>query len=94
MGARKDTSTPETPDQIPLTTLQAARLSALTGVAAKELVGVRPVDLAARLRWIIDPHLFFYRRICGRVVNRDPVTAGRAIALTLILGGVVLAYVT
>jgi hypothetical protein len=74
MVARKDTSTADTPDQIPLTELQAARLSALTGVAAKELVGVRPVDLADRLRWIIDPQLFFYRRICGRVVKRDPVT--------------------
>ncbi|MEU4420543.1 multidrug efflux SMR transporter [Actinoplanes sp. NPDC024001] len=30
----------------------------------------------------------------GVLVNRDPVTAGRAIALALILGGVVLAYAT
>ncbi|MGW5053676.1 DMT family transporter [Actinokineospora sp. NPDC004072] len=31
--------------------------------------------------------------VLGVVVHRDPVTAGRAVALGLILGGVVLAYV-
>jgi quaternary ammonium compound-resistance protein SugE len=32
--------------------------------------------------------------VLGVIVNRDPITAGRAIALSLILGGVVLAYAT
>ncbi len=62
------------PDQLPLTSLQASRLSALSGVATKELEGVRPVELLEKLKWRIDPAFFLYRRVCGRVVKRDPTT--------------------
>ncbi|HJS28953.1 MAG TPA: hypothetical protein VJ768_05000 [Anaerolineales bacterium] len=70
--SKKDPFLP--PDKIPLTKMQAARLSGLTGVEARELVGRTTVELSERLQWQIDPEFFFFRRICGRVVKRDPVT--------------------
>ncbi len=62
------------PDKIPLSKKSAMRLSALTGVEVKELAGQTVADLSERLRWRVDPALFLFRRICGRVVKRDPVT--------------------
>jgi hypothetical protein len=72
MATRKEQT--DKPDEMPLTQLQAERLSAMTRLPVKELVGVRPADLADRVKWHIDPHLWGYRRVCGRVVKRDPVT--------------------
>jgi hypothetical protein len=69
---KRDTSLP--PDQIPLTEKQATRLSGLTGIAVKELAGSNIADLSERLRWRVDLELFLFRRICGRVVKRDPVS--------------------
>lgn len=63
-----------TPDEIQLNTLQAARLAKLSGVSVKELEGRTIADLSERLKWKIDPSLFFFRRICGKVVKTDPVT--------------------
>ena len=74
MATRKDTKLTEIPDEIPLTQIQAERLSAMTSVPVKELLGKRPAELADRLRWLIDPRLWRYRRVCGRVVKRDPAT--------------------
>ena len=65
---------PRPPDEYPLTKIQAERLSSITGLPAKDLAGVRPIDLTDRLKWLIDPFLLGYRRICGRVVKKDPVT--------------------
>lgn len=62
------------PDERPLTKIQAERLASLTSLPAKDLVGVRPVELTDRIKWHLDPLLWGYRRICGRVVKRDPVT--------------------
>lgn len=62
------------PDERPLTQIQANRLAALSGVSAKELVGRTVAELSVSHRFIIDPTLFFFRRICGRVVKKDPVT--------------------
>jgi hypothetical protein len=53
------------PDQLPITKLQAQRLSQLTGASIKELAGIKPVDLSDQVKWSIDPHLWFYRQICG-----------------------------
>jgi len=62
------------PDQMPLTKKQAMRLSAVSGVAVKELAGFTVAELSERLRWprrfraaALPPHL-------RRVVKRDPVT--------------------
>lgn len=62
------------PDRRPITQAQAQRLSALTGVSTNEVAGLTVVELAEKLRWRIDPQLFLFRRICGRVVKKDPVT--------------------
>ena len=62
------------PDERKLTSLQTKRLSAMTGVSAKELTGVTVAELSDRFKWRIDPNLLFFRRICGRVVKKDPNT--------------------
>lgn len=63
-----------TPDRRPITPIQAKRLVSLTGVSEKEIVGKTIAELAEKLKWQIDPELFLFRRICGRVVKKDPVT--------------------
>jgi len=62
------------PDRQPLTAFQADRLAKLTGLNAKELVRKPIAELAEKFRWRIDPQLFLFRRICGRVIKRDPIT--------------------
>lgn len=62
------------PDKLPLTKMQASRLASLAKIDAADLVGRSVVDLADKLKWRIDPELLFFRRICGRVVKKDPVT--------------------
>ena len=61
-------------EQRPLTTSQASRLAALTGLKREALDGLSAIELADKFRWQIDPELFRYRRVCGRVVKKDPVT--------------------
>lgn len=63
-----------TPDKRKLTTRQAERVSKLSGVSAKDLQGATIADATERLRWQIDPQIFFFKRICGKVVKTDPVT--------------------
>lgn len=62
------------PDLRPLTEIQANRLAALTGLNAKNLIGKNVAALRDTLRWQIDLELLLFRRICGRVVKRDPAT--------------------
>ena len=62
------------PDQLKVNQIQAERLASLTRLNAKELVGQTHVELSDRLKWVLDPHLLFFRKICGRVVKKDPVT--------------------
>ncbi len=62
------------PDRKPITETQAARLAALSGVNAKELGGRPVAEIADRLKWQIDPELLLFRRICGKVVKKDPIT--------------------
>lgn len=62
------------PDRRPLTTLQAKRLATTTNLVAADLTGRTIAELQDELRWQIDPTLLNFRRICGRVVKRDPVT--------------------
>src|SRR5215211_6466958 len=64
----------EPPDRRKVTERQAAYLSELTRVPAKELAG-RPIgELDDILRWQIDPSFLFFRRVCGRVVRLDAGT--------------------
>jgi hypothetical protein len=62
------------PDRRPLTKSQAKRLAALTDFKADEVVGQTVADLQAKYPWRVDPQLFLFRRICGRVVRKDPLT--------------------
>ena len=62
------------PDQIKLTAIQAERLGALNDVSAKELVGLTVAQISDKFRFKIDPMLLFFRKICGKVVKKDPIT--------------------
>ena len=62
------------PDERPLVPLQASRLSSLTGLPASEFENHTPAALAERLRWVVDPELWFFRQVCGQVVKTDPAT--------------------
>ncbi len=63
-----------TPDRRVLSERSALRLSEISGINAKELAGSSIADISEKHRWRIDPELLLFRRICGRVVKKDPVT--------------------
>ena len=67
-------STVTTPDEQILGPIQASRLSSITGLPASEFEGKTVNALSERLRWEIDPDLWLFRRVCGRVVQTDPAT--------------------
>jgi hypothetical protein len=52
----------------------ASRLGKLAGLPAEKLAGRPLSDIEADFRFQVDPELFLFRRICGRVVKTDPVT--------------------
>jgi hypothetical protein len=62
------------PDRQPLGEIAAGRLAKLSGLSMKDLVKRPLADLAEIHRFKLDPQLFLFRRICGRVVKRDPAT--------------------
>ncbi len=62
------------PDKIKLTAIQAERLGALNDVPAKDLIGLTVAQISEKFRFRIDPTLLFFRKICGKVVKKDPVT--------------------
>lgn len=62
------------PEETVLTNIQQKRLSLLTGVDEKEISGKTIAQLSDELKWRIDPQLFFFKKICGKVVKKDPVT--------------------
>jgi hypothetical protein len=62
------------PDQIKLTAIQAERLGAMNDVAAKDLIGLTIAQISDKFRFRIDPMHLFFRKVCGRVVKKDPVT--------------------
>jgi len=62
------------PDQAPLTKSQASRLAALTGIASAEFAGLSVSEIGSKFRWQIDPEWLLFRRICGKVVKKDPAT--------------------
>lgn len=70
----KNTRERFSPDRLPLTGMQAERLSKLTRVDAAKVRGRTVADLSEELKWHVEPHFFLYRRICGRVVKTDPAT--------------------
>ncbi len=62
------------PDMVKLTAIQAERLGALNDVSPKELTGLTVQQISDKFRFRIDPMLLFFRKICGKVVKKDPVT--------------------
>jgi len=62
------------PDQRPLTSIQAKRIGALADIDASDLEKVTIAKVSDKLKWKIDPNLFLFRRICGKVVKKDPIT--------------------
>ncbi|HEU5048413.1 MAG TPA: hypothetical protein VFT64_11300 [Rickettsiales bacterium] len=61
------------PDDRKVTSIQAQRLAALSGVDAAQLKGTIS-QLSDKLKWKIDPSLFLFQKVCGKVVKKDPVT--------------------
>ncbi|QYU66358.1 hypothetical protein J4558_15355 [Leptolyngbya sp. 15MV] len=58
------------PDKIPLGEIGATRLAKLSGLSVKDLAKRPVAELAEQLRFKVDPALFLFRRVCGRVVKR------------------------
>ncbi|MGI9642767.1 MAG: hypothetical protein ACR2N9_08290, partial [Acidimicrobiia bacterium] len=53
---------------------QVAFLAARASLPNEQIADLKVGEIAGRLDVHIDPYWFFSRRICGRVVQRDPVT--------------------
>src|SRR6185295_11106749 len=62
------------PDQLKLTSIQAQRLGALNNIDPKPLVGLTVAQISEKFRFTIDPMLLFFRKICGKVVKKNPIT--------------------
>ena len=62
------------PDERKLTKIQASRLAALADVKVEEIESLTHAKLIDRLKWKVDPNLFLFRRVCGKVVKKDPIT--------------------
>lgn len=68
------TSFEDAPDTRPLTALQAKRLAAVSNLNARQLTGLNIAELADKFRFRLDPSLLLFRKVCGKVVKRDPAT--------------------
>jgi hypothetical protein len=62
------------PDQTKLNAIAAGRLASLTGLEANELQGQTIASISEKLKWAIDPEWLLFRRVCGRVVQTDPIS--------------------
>lgn len=65
---------PEDPGQRALTARQAEYFAQMAALPVKDLTGAKVAKVAEQLQFTIDPQLWFYRRVCGRVVQTDPDT--------------------
>jgi hypothetical protein len=74
MAKIKKSSIQEAPDQRKLKALQVKRLINFADVDQKEIEGLTIAQAAERLKWKVDPDLFLFRKICGKVVKKDPLT--------------------
>ena len=75
MPSRNDSSIRNVrPDKRKITKIQAKRLASLSGVKESELMDRSIIDLSDKLKWEINPELFLFRKICGKVVKKDAVT--------------------
>src|SRR4051794_735599 len=62
------------PDEYRINRIQAEYLAAETGLPAEKLVDRPLLEVQRGLEFYIDPTLLFFRKVCGRVVKKDPAT--------------------
>ncbi len=62
------------PDKLPVTERRALRLARVAGVEAKKLAGKTVAEVNKLLEWKVSPELLLFRRVCGQVLQKDPVT--------------------
>ncbi len=60
--------------QVKLTPIQARRLASVTGLPEESLVHKTIGELEKEHQYLIDPQLFLFRLVKGKVVKKDPVT--------------------
>jgi len=70
---RKKTMMP--PEKRPLTRRQAERLSAVSAIQVEAIEDRSIVEIAEKHRFQINPNLLLFRKVCGRVVRKDPATS-------------------
>ena len=71
---RKKRPRGENPQERKLTERQAVYLAERTGMSVAEIAELNLGEIREKLEWHLDPTLLLYRKVCGRVVRRDPVT--------------------
>ena len=62
------------PDRRQLTDIQAARLAEASGSSIEEIAGNPIAEVHEALKWRLSPELLLFRRVCGKVVRRNPAT--------------------
>ncbi|MHA6263288.1 hypothetical protein ACXYMO_08810 [Arenibacterium sp. CAU 1754] len=62
------------PDNAKISDIQAARLADMTGEPLDKIKGQKFNKLYKELEWKISPDLLLFRRVCGQVVKRNPVS--------------------
>lgn len=62
------------PDQLPVTERRAEHLAEISGVDVKKIAGKKISEVHELLKWKLDPPLLLFRRICGQVVKKNPIT--------------------
>jgi hypothetical protein len=72
--AKPDLREEPAPDRRKLTKTQAARLGALAKLESNDLAGLTVAEISDKFKWKINPELLLFRKICGKVVKKDPVT--------------------
>ncbi len=63
-----------TPEDWEVTDRQIAHLEELSGERLSEFSEEAAIELLDHLEWRLDPELLGFKRVCGRVVKRDPTT--------------------
>jgi len=62
------------PEQLTLNRIQLNRFAQMSGADLKDIKGKNLADLSAKFKWHFDPDFFLFRKVCGKVVKKDPVS--------------------
>jgi hypothetical protein len=71
---KKDPDKAVDPDKMKITPLQAARLADATGLDAERFVEKQIGRVHEELKWRLPHELLLFRRVCGKVVRRNPAS--------------------